>query len=700
MLTTPEKTLFVIALLASLYYGGLAFYRVYQAIRRGKPENRFDNLPARLGRGLWVALTQQTVFKKRPWVSLLHAFVFYGFVYYLLLNALDVLEGLFPVVLRGGLWSGVNLVGDLLTALILVGMVGLVLRRRTRSGQRTFSWNPKTPLHEKVRSGIPRDSAIVAIFILFHVGSRLLHRSAQSAEIGADPSQPVASALGSLLANLDLSAVSAIEHVFWWGAIGSILVFLPYFARSKHIHLFLAPLNIALKKEKPGALLPMDFEKAEETGLGVARLEDFTWPRLLDAYSCIQCNRCQEVCPAYATGKALSPATILISERYELNDILTSFAKGQASPRALMEFATNEESIWACTTCNACIEVCPVGNEPMLHIMDIRRERVMMQGEFPAQLNNAFRGIERNGNPWNLGQDKRMGWAEGLPFEVQTVEQNPSADVLYWVGCAPSYDPRAQKTARAFAEILTESGTSWAVLGKREKCTGDPARRAGNEYLFAQMAEENVATLNAWYGYGPAADAAQPGMEARPKTIVTTCPHCFHTLANEYKDFGGSYTVKHHSEYIAELIEAKKLHPLPMSGDLTNGEQSVAYHDPCYLGRHNGVLEEPREVIQSTGLKLTEPLRNGKNSFCCGAGGAQFWKEEELGQERVSTNRYRELKNTGASTIAVSCPFCMAMMNVETAQEPEGKAPQVLDISELVVQGIRKGKEDAGQTAD
>ncbi|GEM86221.1 (Fe-S)-binding protein [Meiothermus granaticius] len=685
MLSVPEKILFVIAVLVALYYGGWRFYQVYRAIRRGQPENRFDHLAARLGRGLWAALTQQTVFKKRPWVSLLHAFVFYGFIYYLLLNVLDVIEGLFPVVLRGGAWNGINLTGDLLTALILLGMIGLVIRRRSRSGQHTFSWNPKTPLHEKVRSGIPRDSAIVATFILFHVGSRLLHRSAQSAELGNDPFQPVAGALGSLLAPLDLNTIAVIEHLFWWGAIGSILVFLPYFAHSKHIHLFLAPLNLAFKKEKPGALRPMDFEKAEETGLGVAKLEDFAWPRLLDAYSCIQCNRCQEVCPAYTTGKALSPAAMLISERYELNDLLPAFASGQPSPRPLMEFATNEESIWACTTCNACIEVCPVGNEQMLHIIDIRRERVMMQGEFPAQLNNAFRGLERNGNPWNLGQDKRMGWAEGLPFEVQTVEQNPSAEVLYWVGCAPSYDPRAQKTARAFAELLSESGVSWAVLGKQEKCTGDAARRAGNEYLFAQLAEENVAVLNAWQGQSPAG--------AKPKTIVTTCPHCFHTLANEYRDFGGTYTVKHHSQYITELLEAHKLQPLPMSPE---GHPSVVYHDPCYLGRHNGVTQEPREVLGAAGLKLLEPSRHGKNSFCCGAGGAQFWKEEEPGTERVSANRYRELKGTGASTIAVGCPFCMAMMNVETAQEPEGSAPQVLDLAELVLQGIRKGDAKAG----
>lgn len=672
MLTTPEKIAFIFLVLGSLYVGGGALYRVYLAIRRGQPENRFDNLPVRLGRALWQVTTLQTVFKKRPWVSLLHAFVFYGFVFYLLVNLIDVIEGLFPYEARGGFWNGFNLIADLLTALILVGMVGLLIRRFSAPGRQTFSWNPKTPLHEKVRQGIPRDSAIVGSFILFHVGSRLLHKGAQAAELGPDPYQPVASKVGQIMGNLDVNSITVAMHVFWWFALGSILLFIPYFARSKHIHLFLAPLNLAFKKEKPGALLPIatDFEALEKMEkFGVAKLEDYNWPRLLDAYSCIMCNRCQDVCPAHTTGKALSPAAILISERYELNDILPVFSAGKESPRPLMDFAMNDESIWACTTCNACIEVCPVGNEQMLHIVDVRRERVMMQGEFPSQLNNAFKGMERNGNPWNLGQDKRMGWTEGLGFEVQTVSQNPEADVLYWVGCAPSYDPRAQKTAKAFAQILQESGSNWAVLGKQEKCTGDAARRAGNEFLFMQLATENVETLNAT-------------MEAKPKTIVTTCPHCFHTLANEYKDFGGTYTVKHHSEYISELIGEKKLDLLPIAGEAT-------YHDPCYLGRHNGVIEQPRAVIQATGLKVHEPERHAKNSFCCGAGGAQFWKEEEPGTERVSTNRYRELKATGTGTIAVGCPFCMQMMGLETAQEPEGQAPKVLDISELVVQNLK-----------
>ncbi len=676
MLSIPEKIAFILLALASAYFGGGALYRVYQAIRRGQPEAR----PAQWGKALWQVASMQTVFKKRPWVSLLHAFVFYGFVYYLLVNVVDGLEGMFGLEARGGFWNGFNLIADFLTAFILIGIVGLMIRRYL-SKPKDFSWNPKTPLHEKVRAGIPRDSGIVGAFIAFHVGSRLFSKASQAADQGPDPFQPVASFVSGIFNPATPEEVVFFMHLFWWFALGSILIFLPYFARSKHIHLFLAPLNLAFKKEKPGALLPIakDFEELEKMEkFGVAKLEDFTWPRLLDAYSCIMCNRCQEVCPAYTTGKALSPAAILISERYELNQILPEFSSGKESPRPLMDFAMSDEAIWACTTCNACVEVCPVGNEQMLHIVDVRRERVMMQGEFPSQLNNAFKGMERNGNPWNLGADKRMGWTDGLSFEVQTVTQNPEADVLYWVGCAPSYDPRAQKTAKAFAEILQESGSNWAVLGKQEKCTGDSARRAGNEFLFMQLATENIETLNA-------------AMQVKPKTIVTTCPHCFHTLANEYKDFGGSYTVKHHSEYISELIGEKKLDILPMAGE-------VAYHDPCYLGRHNDVIEEPRAVIQATGLKVHEPERNGKNSFCCGAGGAQFWKEEEPGTERVSTNRYRELKETGADTIAVGCPFCMQMMNLEATQEPEGQAPKVLDISELVLQNLKS--KQAGDATD
>jgi len=665
MLTTLEKILFVLLASGSLYYGGKRFYDVYRVISRGKPDPRLDKLPERIRRAILIVLTQQSVFKTRPIVSVLHAMVFYGFVFYFLVNAVDVIEGFFSFQARGGFWNPFNLLADLLTAGVLVGMIGLILRRFFVR-PKDFAFAPNVPLQPEVRPGIVRDSSIVAAFILFHVGSRLMFTATRLVSEGADPFHPVSSVFAGMFSGMGPGAVEVWNHFFWWGALGSILIFIPYFPRSKHIHIFMAPINLALKKPNPGALQPMDFENEEV--FGAAKLEEFTWPRLLDAYSCIMCNRCQDVCPATNTGKALSPAAILINERFELNAIFPSFAAGQESPRPLLDFALNEEAAWACTTCNACVEVCPVGNEQMLHIIDVRRERVLAAAEFPNGLKNTFNHMERAGNPWGISADERLTWAKGLPFPVPTIDQNPDPEVLYWVGCAAAFDPRAQKIARSMATIFNSAGVSWAVLGKEEKCTGDPARRTGNEYLFAQMAAENVAALDA----------------AKPKVIVTTCPHCFHTIANEYPQFGGNYQIKHHTQFITELMQNGTL-KVSASAD-----GSMTYHDPCYLGRHNGIFDQPRALIQSTGAQLTEPQRNRSNSFCCGAGGGQFWKEEEKGNERVSTNRYRELKQTGAKTVATGCPFCMRMITEETAKEEEGAAPQVLDIAEIVAKNLTK----------
>ncbi len=665
MLTTVEKILFVLLALGSLYYGGKKFYDVYRAIARGKPDARFDNLRQRIRRAIWIVLTQQSVIKKRPIVSFLHALIFYGFVFYFLVNLVDVLEGFLGVRASGGAWSLFNLAADLLTAGVLTGIIGMVLRRWFVR-PKDFDFPANVPVQPEVRAGIFRNSSVVAGFIIFHVGCRLFFKASQLAPEGGDAFQPVGSFLAAWFIGTDHGTLAILNHFFWWGALGSILLFIPYFPRSKHIHIFLAPIKLALKKNRPGVLQPMDFEKEEV--FGAAKLEDFTWPRLLDSYACIMCNRCQDVCPATNTGKALSPAAILINERYELNKIFPAFSAGQESPRPLLDFALNEEATWACTTCNACIEVCPVGNEQMLHIIDVRRERVLAAAEFPKGLQNTFNHMERAGNPWGMPAGERLAWAKGLPFAVPTLEERPDPQVLYWVGCAVAFDPRAQKIARSMAELLHAAGIEWAVLGKNEKCTGDTARRTGNEYLFAQMAQENIAVLN----------------EIKPKTIITTCPHCFHTIANEYPQFGGNYVVKHHTEFIDELIRGGKL---KLSAE-ANG--SVTFHDPCYLGRHNGIFDQPRALIQSTGAKLTEPKRHRSNSFCCGAGGGQFWKEEEKGTERVGTNRYRELKQTGAKTVATGCPFCMRMITEETAKEEPETAMEVLDVAEIVVRSLAK----------
>ncbi|HXG53179.1 MAG TPA: (Fe-S)-binding protein [candidate division Zixibacteria bacterium] len=665
MLSAIEKIAFLLLAAGSAYLGGRGFYDVYRAIARGRPDDRFTHLSERIRRALVIVLTQQTVLKTRPVVSVLHAMVFYGFVFYFLVNLVDVLEGFSSFHARGGPWNLFNVLADVLTAAVLLGMAGLVARRWwVRPAD--FDFPANVPVQESVRPGIRRDSTIVAAFILFHVGCRLFFKATQAALEGSDPFLPVSSLAASLFAGAPAGLVQGLNHFFWWGALGSILVFIPYFPRSKHIHIFMAPINLALRKENPGTLQPMDFEKEEV--FGASRLEELAWPRLLDAYSCIMCNRCQEVCPATTTGKALSPAALLINERFEINRILPEFASGKESPRPLLEFALNEEAAWACTTCNACIDICPVGNEQMLHIIDIRRERVLGAAEFPAGLKNAFNHMERAGNPWGMAAEERMAWTKGLPFAVPTVAENPDPDVLYWVGCAVAFDPRAQKIARSMARLLDAAGINWAVFGKEEKCTGDAARRSGNEYLFAEMAAAAVAALD----------------EVKFKTIVTTCPHCFHTIANEYPQFGGRYTVRHHTDFIAELLREGKL---PLDGA---DARNVTYHDPCYLGRHNGIFDPPRAAIESAGARLVDPPRARRSSFCCGAGGGQFWKEEEKGRERVSTNRYRELKATGAAAIATGCPFCMRMLVEEAAKEETG-APEILDIAEIVAGRLRPG---------
>lgn len=662
MLTIWEKLAFVALACGSGYFAWTGFRRVFNAIARGKADDRFENLGSRVGRALWIVFTQQSVFKMRPAASALHAVVFYGFIYYFLVNVVDFAEGFSSLHARGGLWNPFNLVADLLTTGVLLSMTGLLVRRFWVHPE-AFTANAKVPIVDGVIAGIRLDSLIVGGFILFHVGCRLFSKATQIAHTSADPYQPVASALAALFSSFSEATNTGFEHLFWWGALGSILIFLPYFPRSKHIHLFLAPLNLALRKDRAGVLEPMDFEN-EET-FGAARLEEMPWPRLLDAYSCIMCNRCQDVCPAHATGKALSPAALLINERYELNRILPEFAAGKVSPRPLLEFAINEEATWACTTCNACVEVCPVGNEQLLHIMDIRRERVLMEASFPGDLKTPYHAMETIGTPFGIAPEKRLEWTEKLDFEVPTLEKNPAPDVLYWVGCAVAFEPRAQLIAQSMARILERSGLSWAVLGAQERCTGDPARRTGNEYLFAEMAAANAETLN----------------QARPKLIVTTCPHCLHTIRNEYPQFGGAYEVKHHTELIDELVRSGKLELDRASRD------DVTFHDPCYLGRHNGVVDEPRNVLASLGGRLKEPQRTREQSFCCGAGGGQFWKSEEPGTQRVSQNRYRELRETGARTVATGCPFCMKMFTDEAGFD--GDAPAVMDVAELVARSLK-----------
>jgi Fe-S oxidoreductase len=663
----PEKIIFLLAVLASLYAGWLVAKRIAGIIGRGKGKIDWGVVPKRLVGVLAKTASLQPTWKIRFWPTLFHAFVAWGFIYYLLVNLLDVLRGLFagfPFPGEGALSGVYKLLGDLLSVGVLVGMLALIIRRFVLNSNELQA-RENVLLDAKVRAGIRRDSAIVASFILTHVGSRFLGESVAVAASGeADPWQPFASLVAKLWGGVSESGLVILEHLFFWLALGTILAFIPYFLYTKHIHLVFAPLNFLLKPERRsmGELAKIDFDDESLEQFGATRLEDLGWEQLMDSYACIMCYRCQQVCPAYHTGKVLSPAALEINKRYFLNAEGARLARGEASSQTLLEMAIPAEAVWACTACGACVDICPVNNEPMRDILEIRRALVLMDSDFPDQLQAAFRGMERNTNPWNISPAERMKWAEGL--NVPTIEQEPEPELLWWVGCAPATDERARKTARTFARLLEAAGVRYAVLGKNEQCTGDSARRAGNEFLFNELAAANVELLN----------------EVAPQRIVTTCPHCLHALKNEYPAFGGNYTVIHHSQLIAELLTAGRLKLRPGEA----GE--VTFHDPCYLGRHNRVIDAPRQALKDAGLQLIEMPRHGYQSFCCGAGGAQMWKEEEHGQQRVSANRFGEAQASGAGAVAVGCPFCMVMLN--DARKDANSEMQVLDLAEIVVERL------------
>jgi Fe-S oxidoreductase len=464
--------------------------------------------------------------------------------------------------------------------------------------------------------------------------------------------------VAGLWSGVDARILVAGEHIAFWLSIGAVVAFLPYFPYSKHIHLFFAPLNFALKPERKsiGELSYINLDDQSIEQFGAAKMKDLGWEQIMDSYACIMCFRCQEVCPAYNTGKLLSPAALEINKRYHLND-------GGLTDVPMLNLIS-EEAVWACTSCGACMDICPVDNEPMRDILDIRRNLSMMESAFPKQLETAFKGMERNMNPWNVSQADRMKWADGM--SVPTIEQNAEPDILWWVGCAPATDSRAQKTAQAFAKILNAAGVNYAVLGKNESCTGDSARRAGREDIFFGLASQNVEILN----------------EVAPKRIVTTCPHCLHTIKNEYPAFGGNYQVIHHTQLINELVGAGKI-----SLEVSSDQLSVTFHDPCYLGRHNKTFNAPRSTLESAGVTTVEMPRNSAKSFCCGAGGAQMWKEEENGTARVNEARFAEAKSTGADTVAVGCPFCLTMMS--DASKADGGNIQVKDVAEIVAERMK-----------
>ncbi|MEZ4670319.1 MAG: (Fe-S)-binding protein [Anaerolineae bacterium] len=673
MLTPFEQFLFILLALLAVGAAYSGFRDMYLIINRGSGQLYLDKLPQRAWKALRIYLTQQTTLKTRRVTSLFHLGVAWGFTFYFLVNVLDGLKGYVPNFLDwlqqtfGIIYDLYRLLGDLLSVAALVGVVYFLLRRFVLPNKTELQFHDNVLLHPKVMAGaVKTDSLVVGVFILLHVGARFLGESVYVAHHGADIFMPFATLFSPLWGGLDADGLTVMEHVFWWLALGGILVFTPYFAVSKHAHLFMAPLNFLTKPRRTslGEMEKLDLENTEIEQFGVNKLEQLPRTNILDGFACIMCNRCQDVCPAYTTGKELSPSALEVNKRYLMRDNMSGLATGTESEFSLIGLAISQSAVWACTSCGACIDICPVGNEPMMDILNIRRDAVLMQSDFPAELQGAFKGMERQGNPWQAPREDRFKWAKGLDFPIPTVDENPNSDVVYWTGCAVNYDPRAQLTARALVKILNKAEVNFAVFGEMETCTGDVARRAGKEDLYYELATTNVEMIN----------------EVKPKRIVVTCPHCYHNIDKEYPQFGGNYEVVHHTELIEELIVAGKV---PVSAQKMS---NVTFHDPCYLGRHNDVVEAPRNVLASVTDNLIEMPRTKKNSFCCGAGGAQFWKEEEHGTKAVNIERYEEAKASGANVLAVGCPFCMQMF--ETAKSSVANGPEIKDVAELIADNM------------
>jgi Fe-S oxidoreductase len=646
-----------VVLAAALVVSGFLFGRramlLYRLVRAGKPAARFGDVPAR-AKAEAVVVVGQSKLLQRLLPGVMHAAIFWGFLV------------LFPTILIAMIgavdphatlpWLGAQgwyaLLVDVFALLVLLGVITAFAIRKVQRPKRF------------VGSHIGEADLILGMIAGIVITLFLWHASQIAVGLNDYPASwaPISSSIASLLHG---PVVPYLERAAVWAHVLIILSFLVYLPYSKHLHIVVAALNVYFGRTRArGRLEPIDFEQPEaDVRFGSARVTDMTWKQTLDTMSCTECGRCQDVCPAYATGKALSPKLLIMAIRDQaMAEGPKALADSSYTPPPIVPNAVTDDIVWDCVTCGACVRECPVGIEHIDHIVDLRRNLVMVESRFPEEAGTMLRDVDKSSNPWGKAQADRTHWADGLGVRVLQ-PGDPAPDVLFWVGCAPAFDERARQGAVSTARLMLAAGVDFAILGPREACTGDPARRMGDEYTFQRLAGENVGTLN----------------EAGVKKIVTTCPHCFNSIGNEYPDFGGHYEVVHHTEFLAELVRDGKLNPLA-------GEQKITYHDSCYLARHNDVRSQPRELVAAVGTAIEMP-RNRERTFCCGAGGARMWMEEKRGRP-INQERVREAAETGAETLAVACPFCTVMLN-DGVRETGAKL-QVIDLATLLAQAVER----------
>ena len=652
---TPNPTIFIPLLIASLCIFVWGCWRRLNLLTLGRSEDRFDNIGTRFGEMLLYAFGQKRVLAKPFGIN--HFIIFWSFIILLIANGEFLLHGVFPSIsltkLPDGILLPLLLILDIVSLMALLAVIIAAVRR-------------------VVSPPYPEARTLEAFFILTLIGTLML------AYFGINAAKIVRMQPGAFDLALTWMPVSSrfamfivpseswrVYDISWWTHAFALLAFMCYLPHSKHMHILTAIPNCFFRRlEKPNTLPREDFTIGNT--FGVEQVDRFTWKDLLDSFSCTECGRCQKACPASITGKTLNPRGIIHEIKVNLLENGSLLKKGEKAVLPLIgeggEGSCTEEAIWACTTCGACMEACPVFIEQMPKILLMRRHLVETEAKFPEELLNLFENMEGRSNPWGIAPSERTKWCAQM--EVKPFEKGRT-EYLFFVGCAGSFDSRNKQVSVALAMLLDMAGISWGILGKDEKCCGDSVRRLGNEFVYDRMAQENVAIFR----------------ERGVKKIITQCPHCFSTLKNDYRQYGLELEVIHHSELLRNLVQDGRI-KLP---HLSEGLGQTIFHDSCYLGRHNDVYEAPREVISlATGSKPREMQRHHENSFCCGAGGGRMWMEEHTG-ERINIARVKEALEEKPDTICVSCPYCMTMFE-DGLKDVNAEGVQVRDVAEVLAE--------------
>ena len=659
------KLAFYVTMVIVIAYGGWTFSQRMKNWERGNPDKRATtpkNIKGRL-EDLRAGLYMQTLLRD-PAAGIMHSLMYFSFLILLAITTIGEINLQAPESLKflhGGTYEAFAFVADVAGIAFLIGVGWAIVRRYVQR-----------PYRIRIKSK-PEHALILGVMLA--IGLTGFGTETFRIIVQGMPSFEKWSVLGWPLAKAfeNVSWAHGAHQIFWITHILSFVAFLVLLPSTMLRHIFTAPINMYLRdRERPkGAMRPMpNLMETELESFGASTIEDFTWKQLLDTDSCTMCGRCTSVCPAHATGKPLDPREIVL----KTGEVMAATGSPVVTPPlgldgeitigadSLFERITPEE-IWSCTSCKACDEICPVNIEILDKILDMRRYLSLMESNFPTELGGAYRGMENSGNPWGMSQTERADWAKDLDGIKVLGDGDPvTAEYLYWVGCAGSFDDKNRKVTQAMAKLLQRADIDFAILGPSENCTGDPARRSGNEYIFQMLAMQNIETLE--------------GMGVRK--IITQCPHCFNTLANEYPQLGGHYEVVHHSQFLEQLVESGQL-------DLTDAklEERVVYHDSCYLGRHNDVYTAPRKVIgKLKGIEIVEAPRNGTKGMCCGAGGARMWMEEHIGKQ-INVERSQELLATGATKIATACPFCYIM--IDDGVKSQGVTDDEVQVADIAI---------------